>query len=104
MKYLKTFENIENVPQVGDWIIAKDAFDIDIVNDYLNNNIGLVYKKTYSNNDQYVKYFNIPTEIKHYFKDGDNNDTMFISKKEIFAFSSNKKELESILAAKKYNL
>lgn len=103
--YIKHYEAIEEQPQQGDWIIAKNAFeDVDIVNDFLNNNIGYVIRKTYSGDDNYVKYFNIPEEIERYFKDGEMNNTMFISKREILAFSHNKEELKTKLTANKYNL
>ena len=82
--------------------------------EFINNNIGLIYKQPNQNN-YLVKYFNIPEDLEknifHYsdytkglsftFKKG---NSILINIENIKYWSSNKQELIPYIQANKYNL
>jgi len=110
MKHLKLYKEV--TANVGDYVIINVGSDflIPILSDFINNNIG---KIRYRDDDGIVvKYFNIPEELKKYFSDNPAVDSGVQFKNPITFFpvrliqyrSRNKKDLEEILTAKKYNL
>jgi len=105
MKYLKTYEDYNNMNDVhiGDYVIVYKNTKygggklVDVIN-FANNNVGHVV-------DEYkylwlIKYESIPSGIKSYFVD----DILKIPKQYIKHFSKNKEELEMIVNSKNYNL
>ena len=110
MKYIKLYESIENVPQIGDYVICEDFNNADI-NLFISSNIGKFVRYT-KDNDPILKQFNfiiqyenIPENIKSNFGHADdipNCRGMSIS--EILYFSPDKKYLEQILEQIKYNI
>jgi len=118
MKYIKQYEKLkstddfnpnmtlDDMPKVNDYIIcgAKDTYENpghQQFYDFVNNNIGKI--KLISNHKFITRYDNIPKEIKSYFTYNGGNATRFYIP-DIKYFSSNEKDLEYIITAKKYNL
>jgi len=109
MKHLKTFENInthlrtqKEEPKVGDYVICKEIYSTyPDVKKFTINNIGTIISTSEPYPFVYlIAYENVPYNIKYYFE----NDTLYMSFKEIVEYSENKEDLEAILAANKYNL
>lgn len=117
MKYIKSYEELNKEPQIGDYIIAHfEKFGNNKKDkaweDYLNNSIGQIIKK--EGEDAYrAKYF-VTDEIYEYaFK---NKERKFVKEKNgekyimmritnnIIVSSSNKDDLKMLLTSKKYNL
>ena len=72
-----------------------------MLNVYLNNTIGKIY--AINNNTIYVKFENIPINLKKLFYNGFDNNIMAFNKKEILHFGE-ETEMERILALNKFNL
>jgi len=124
MKYIKTYENKNREPQIGDYVICEeniyqnipDREKLDyILENFLNENVGkCINIITYLNDDIYIiEYDNIPLALYDYFKFKKNGtaDIKFemskcrgMNRKEIIHFSPDKEDLEIMIAAKKYNL
>jgi hypothetical protein len=113
MKYIKTYESIENVstPKIGDYVICDDIyyknnqhfhFRYRQLNNFLKNNIGKIISLDGLYNDRFsVKYKNIPHQIKiSYFTDNIRPFEL----EEIVHWSKNTKDLEMYITANKYNL
>lgn len=120
MNHIKLFEELNiGEPQIDDYVICKDL-DVDNSGDYLNffllNNIGKFIRL--SNNydvnvtslpEKYkymIQYDNVPCEFEEDFHFGEprNNDCRIMKREEILFWSKDKKDLESIITANKYNL
>lgn len=101
MKYIKKFET-HNTPIVGDYIIytGKKRLDDELRN-YLKTTIGKI--SVIYNRSIYVTYENIPQRLKGSFYDGVDNNLMRFDYDEILQFGK-KTEMESIIAANKFNL
>ncbi len=77
MKYIKKFENIKDLPEVGDYILMKydtkndSNTSINNLKKFIDNTIGIVNELDYGSNTFYprVKYENIPENIKNFFID-----------------------------------
>lgn len=122
MKYLKTFETEKTYKAkerltVGKYVICKDNVlkKGDDGYDFIKNNIGKLEKIEFfdengvPNDNQYcIRYENIPNEILYHFSEYydrlSKTGCRWFNKSEIKYFSSNKKDLEIILAKDKYNL
>jgi len=107
MKYIKQYESINNIPQVGDYILFEDSDLKKEISNFMSNNIGLIVSKELVLYDYVVKYENVPDELTPYFsyaylKYGRN--CRGIERSDIIYFSSNKEDLEIRLQANKYNL
>ena len=122
--YIKKFEQINTDVQVGDYVICKDTVNREIskmFNDFLSKNIGKVVK--INDNGYFVIFDNVPKSFLSYaFLTSDVKSIKEISfkkiiyqgltfsnishfsKEEIEYHSKNKKDLETILKAKQYNL
>jgi len=111
MKHLKTFESsyINNI-EVGDYALCIDTSKFinpnDAIVNYIKNNIGVVVK-IYRNDYTYpiyVKYDNIPIELKMEFISYFGSDSgVKLSTKEV-ATSKNKEDLIMLIQINKYNL
>lgn len=118
MKYIKKFEIINSEPESGDYILANFKFNNIIWSNYIANNIGIfIQKKMLDFELRYVTKYYIDDEIYNtYFKGykerkkllSIENDKRYINvhlkKEEIIAFSKDKKDIEKLIAANKYNL
>jgi len=112
MKYLKRFENINNNPEIGDYIIIDKLNNIlgpsyDDIFYFLNNNIGKVvgFGNVYNGKGIKIKFFNIPKNLNTHF----NPDHIKIfPMNSILAFGKNKEtvkeEAEIQRNIKKFNL
>ena len=92
MKYIKTYENSKD-PEIGDWVYC----EVD-PNEYKNSKFIGKYKG-FSNRTHY------PYEVEVDW--GINESDMgkrIMYRREIIAFSKNKKDLEIYLDTSKYNL
>jgi len=107
MKYLKSYENINN-PKIGDYVIAIDNITSSKdANDILKNTIGKIIStnKWYRKNPLYTtKYDNIPEDLKGHFSYDNEQNIRKLTRIEIKHFSNSKKELETIISANKYNI
>jgi hypothetical protein len=101
MKYIKQYEN-NTKPQIGDYVIVKDSMaDISLAI-FFSENIGRIVNNEYQELYPFlVQFENIPYDFKIEFHGG---GTRQFDEDEIIEFSSNKKDLELILTANKYNL
>jgi hypothetical protein len=98
MKYIKSYENINSEPQIGDYAIANSIYCFSKTQNFFKNTIGKIveikselYKIEYDDDD-------IPDNISL-----DDNSFNF-KKYEIIFFSSNKKDVDAFLYSNKYNL
>lgn len=108
MKYIKQFEENIDKPEIGDYVILFDIFHKDML-PYTNEQIGTFISHAKNRIDRYrIKYDNIPKHLINKFStDNDVMITTLLSLNTINKYgywSKNKKELETILQAKKYNL
>jgi hypothetical protein len=103
----KIFENLD-ILEKGNFVYIHKDYDLDlkilpyIVKDFIINNIGKIIEidNQFEPNIVTIKFFNIPNELKKYFK----KDSRFFDITEILEFGKTKKELELKLKAKKYNI
>ena len=111
MKHIKIYENTIK-PKLGDYVICYEKINIgtdwqeDFMN-FLSSNIGIGYKSPVTDVYFYylVQYYDIPYDLSGFFNTYDkktNTRPMHID--EIVEFSENKKDLDSYVVAKKYNL
>jgi len=114
MNHIEEFENI-NDPKIGDYVISDFKFYNQEWKNYIDNKIGVVKRVRADGLHQYI----ITTyEIENYIFEnwskkekkcikkinGKNYIDMYFELSEIKYLSSNKKDLEAILLANKYNL
>lgn len=110
MKYIKTFENLDQVPQIGDYVIVDivDQSDPDYMN-FINSSIGYIWKKP-TIDISLVKYDDIPKNILKNFQFSDYSqglkigNSVLMKDEYIKKWSKNKKDLIPIISANKYNL
>jgi len=101
MKYIKTYENIDNEPKVDDYVLCEEETKDENVKEYVKTHIGQIliiedllktmynYKVFYKNSN---KYF------------GNNGNCRSMERNEIIHWSKNKEDLLPYLTANKYNL
>jgi len=86
MKYLKTYEDINRLPKLNDWVIIADDLDVNINNDSIGQII-----KIYPNKRYIIKFDKI-----------DRIPTLGVD--QLKYWSDNIKELEILINSKKYNI
>jgi hypothetical protein len=96
----------EGEPRLNDYVILNINWYSAELNYFLNNCIGQIckLKKDTKNPDhiQYqIIYENVPEKFKKTYL---QHNRFYVYKAQINDFSSNKEDLEAILAANKYNL
>lgn len=108
MKYIKTYENLEIEPKVGDYVICDDssAKDHIILRDFINNNIGRLNHIDKEDPMPYdIEYKNIPYELSSfYFGFNGRKNNRIMNRTEIIYFSKSKEDVEQYLQNKKFNL
>jgi len=104
MKHIKVYDNLDNnEPEEGDYVICKEHSLNKYFVLFLENNIGKIIK--INDYRYFITYDNIPEECNDYFMlYFCNFKTRDFFKSEIKYWSKNKKDLEIILQANKYNL
>jgi len=111
----KIYENLEfnkkNNIEVGNYIIINFTDEYSLMSektkDFISTNIGQIVEIVPYNTDSfYVKYENIPKDIKRsFFTDKICININHINKLvRIIGISKNKKDLEYIIVSKNYNL
>ena len=112
----KIFESINNgEPEVGDYVICQSTFDFFTdVNTYTRTTIGELVKidsqrNMYEEGDDIeivymVRYDNVPENFMFLVFKEYGGDSLLMHKQDILYWSKNKKELEKIIDAEKYNL
>jgi len=110
MKYLKTFESETNSRiKKGDYVLMKYTNITNIklltgLSDFICNTIGIVYKTDIKYSSIYVKYDNVPDNIKRYFTViGDVYVKNFVTD-QIVDFSKSKKLLIVKMQTIKFNI
>jgi len=120
MKYLKKFEDLQEVPKVGDYVLIITDSSNEHFKEFINNTIGVLehiikHKPDIWGNESEdsvsIKYENVPPMIKDMFylspfitKDYGRQGFREFDIKKIVAFAKTKEELEIKLSANKYNL
>lgn len=102
MKYLKTYENLNNMPEIeiGDYVVCVDHNDDDDLVKFLSENVGRV--EIIKPNKEWlgINFDNIPKKLIDDYTDPpwdfDMSEIVFISK--------NREDCELYLSVKKYNL
>ena len=101
MKYLKRFENINESPKIGDYVITNVNLE-NYVKNYLDNKIGIISdilnkepKYTIIYEEEFPEYF---------YKVTIEPNMIALYTDELISWSKDKKKLEIELSAKKYNL
>jgi len=115
MKYIKTYEELDNVePEVGDYVVC-DLSDNDYIekelNDFISNNIGII--KNIDNrpssvfNKYQIRYKNVPDKLYNLFGPSDkynSNDLRYVSIHYIKFYSKSREECITYLDSKNYNI
>ena len=117
MKYIKTFEDLQSVPQIDDYVVAMRDVDYDDdsptykeYKEYIGKNVGQVIKK--NNKYLYVYYENIPEKFNIWLtninigKLGDSKifKIFLLEYNRVAFFSKNKEDCEKFLYSQKYNI
>jgi len=105
MKYIKTFENL-NEPQFGDYVFCEEIALYQIC-DFTSKNVGRIVDIEDNKNNIFcyiVAYYDVPDNIKLYFDIRYEYLCRDMSIKEIKFWSKNKEDVELYIAEKKYNL
>ena len=99
---IKIFEDYNNKPEVGDYVLInyKVKYDKDFES-FINNNIGLLSVVDFKNNEIEVEYENVPEKIKKIWFY--NNNVVF-NISDIVEYGKTIEELEIKLKINKYNL
>lgn len=106
---LKIFENINNIPEIGDYVKVNltdyfGVFSLGAIN-FINYNIPKNINYIFNTNNELsairVKYDNIPENFKRLF---DKNGTIILRLEAIECFGKTIEELELKLKSNKYNL
>lgn len=114
MKYIKTYEMLQNEPQIGDYVICEESNIVSKIESpesvvFISENIGKIITRSLRNSEIFlIKYKNVSSEISKYFEFDDiykyyyNVRAMY--EREILHCAKDPKDLEIYLSANKYNL
>ena len=120
MKHLKQYEELNDEPKIGDYIVAITFGILDdpsVVNNltdrvvdvilFMHDNVGKLIKITAGENKYMVRY-DLPVEILNKFDPEVDNinslGTFNLKPTNILFWSNNKEDAELFMNAKKYNL
>ena len=114
MKYLKTFEKVNDKLKIDDYVICHEKLynSDDGIQNFINNNIGKFVKKveerTIADNAYGIEYDDIPEDLLNNFdldwRENPRKPIRWMKRKEIKCWSKDKKELERKITENKYNL
>jgi hypothetical protein len=115
MKYIKRFEDVEDLPEFGDYIQIKISSTKYDWQEYINNTIGKVYGIIGRNEDSFdydhdmvaVRYENPPKYAKRWMSFnfyGEDEYTRNFSVERIAAYGKTIEELNMKLIVNKFNL
>ena len=112
MKYIKIYENLDKLPERGDYVLMEDDYlmgaskqEKEIFSDFVSNNIGHIEFVNKVHDYISVRYVNVPYQISYFFRDSQ----VYIFKPNNIKFISKTKEdlIENYIMranAKKYNI
>ena len=105
MKYIKTFEDLQEIPQVGDYVLCKDYITRDIES-RISSKIGVIINYDSEYIRYTIKYEPKKTPSEHRKKLGINTHYMRrgVDLYSIVMWSKNKDDIEAKITAKKYNI
>jgi hypothetical protein len=100
IKYLKTFEENDSEPQVGDYVLCEEhIYPENTLTNFLNTHIGIITA------DDYIKTkYRYDVDFKVLIPPDNLIDSRRFMLDEIVHWSKNKEDLEVIMSANKYNL
>jgi hypothetical protein len=111
MKYIKSYEENSDDPQIGDYVICKEENDLDSssttiliknqINEFLTINIGQIAE--YDGKWYEVEYHNIPKNVDGWFHASKLN-CRSMKRHEIIHYAKTKEELKPLINQIKYNL
>lgn len=109
MKYLKTFENTIEYPNVGDYVLIKSRISniakdekLKKISNFIDTTIGTVSK---INDDFVMVYYEyIPNDISTYFLNKHGYHTRLFDLSRIVEFDSDIEMLKFKIKSKKYNI
>ena len=108
MKHIKLFESYNiGEPAVGQFVICNEVNKDKNLELFINNNIGKIVTGLsidVPGKDYYIRYYNIPENIRGHFSDNSKSSKRCMVRREIKYWSSDKSELEILLSANKYNI
>lgn len=113
MKYIKTYDSINNEPQIGDYVVCEDPGmereGHEEMYDFITTNIGQITNIAdgKSNPLYYIHYNNVPDKLK--FENNINSSSYILDqepyrRKNITMWSKNKEDLEIKIQQNKFNL
>ena len=105
MKYLKTYEQNNNSPKVGDFVIVNSSKFDDLKN-FFDNEIGTIdsMNETELKANGFPYYVKFNKNIPASTLGPGDEDTIALREIEMLAWSDNLDELKIIIDTKKYNL
>ena len=104
MKYLKTFEEIEQTKfKIGDYVVPKDAPYPNDIKDYMENNVAKIINIDLRN-DIHIRYNNVPKELEFYWNDDDCISDFFSERGLRFATPKEIEDYEMKEKSNKYNI
>lgn len=95
MKYIKTFEDTQNEPRIGDYVLMRSETGNPNVEKFVNNTIGQLYQFDVAGG-VIIKYKNSPYN--------DDGQKRMFHRSQIVAFSPSIDELKLKIRTIKYNL
>ena len=119
MKYLKLYEDLNDGPKLGDYVICTyEKYNSEPLNKFLSENIGQVVdfdidkrisgkmdlysmRKSYPEFIEYPIKYDTDSNIKEFFN---SSNFRYFEKESVLFYSSDKEECEVYLSAKKYNI
>jgi len=115
MKYIKTYENKNSEPKIGDYVIIKTNHKDPRLINFFKNSVGKILniktEKAWGTNPLYETKFidEIPEELSNIWDSPFRNKnwktaTHWVGIENIVHFSKNKEDLEPYIISNKYNL
>jgi len=101
MKHLKTYENTQDEPQIGDYVRCDERLSSPSRKFTLNKIGQYLRRHTFATAQFLIQYENVPEHLMKIFTE-DNCRNM--TRDEIIFFSPNKKDCEIYIDVNKYNL
>lgn len=104
MRYIKTYEDLTDTPQVGDYVIV-DSSKMKDLHEFFDSEIGKIdsinQKESECKGWPYYVTFEKRIPSSSF---GESDDMMAFKQQEFLAWSPNKEDLKIYMDTKKYNL
>lgn len=101
MKYIKSYESIENEPKIGDYVLCDEETTDHDVKEFVKTHIGklVLIQDILVTNYNYKIYYN---DSDKYF--GNNGNHRSMTRSEIKHWSENIEDILPFLSSNKYNM